>query len=294
MCCCESRQTPRLLNACPNIDGTEGRSGLCRKECFGRIRGGMGVTKGITGVDSKTVQEAKKYSGQKMESLYTKVGHQTRDCRAAIAPNTQRALVRNQQGIIYYECGKLEFRKDCPKLRNQNCGNQTGNKNGNKTGNQTGGNETTARAYAIDGGGTNPDSNVVTDTSFAIELVDGKNFRETNIFDVSHCGSKLNIISCTEGPKKYLRMDGKLIWHQFSPKSGGLSRGRGDFADVPHSRDFPEVFSQKTLPGLTAARQVEFQIDYCPWCCTCSTSTYRLAPAEMQELFNSVATKCSD
>ncbi|GJT89478.1 putative reverse transcriptase domain-containing protein [Tanacetum coccineum] len=90
-----------------------------------------------------------------------RVGHQTRDCRAAIAPNTQRAPVGNQQGIICYECGRPgHFRKDCPKLRNQNRGNQTRNKNGN----QTGGNETTARAYAIGGGGTNPDSNVVTGT----------------------------------------------------------------------------------------------------------------------------------
>ncbi|GJY24817.1 putative reverse transcriptase domain-containing protein [Tanacetum coccineum] len=94
-----------------------------------------------------------------------KVGHQTRDCRAAIASNPQRAPVGNQQGIICYECGRPgHFRKDCPKLRNQNRGNQTRNKNGNKTGNQTGGNEATARAYAISGGGTNPDSNVVTDT----------------------------------------------------------------------------------------------------------------------------------
>ncbi|GKF55337.1 putative reverse transcriptase domain-containing protein [Tanacetum coccineum] len=58
--------------------------------------------------------------------------------------------------------------RDCPKLRNQNRGNQTrnknGNKNGNKTGNQTGGNEATAKAYAICVGGTNPDSNVVTGT----------------------------------------------------------------------------------------------------------------------------------
>ncbi|GKB37048.1 putative reverse transcriptase domain-containing protein, partial [Tanacetum coccineum] len=148
-----------------------------------------------------------------------KVGHQTRDCRAAIAPNTQRAPVGNQQGIICYECGRPgHFRKDCPKMRNQNRGNQTRNKNGNKTGNQTGGNETTARAYAIGGGGTNPDSNVVTgtfllnncyasmlfdsgadrsfvsttfsalldvtpttlDTSYAVELADGR-ISETNI-----------------------------------------------------------------------------------------------------------------
>ncbi|GJY53681.1 putative reverse transcriptase domain-containing protein [Tanacetum coccineum] len=56
------------------------------------------------------------------------VGHMTRDCKAA------------------------HFRKDYPKLRNQNRGNQTGNKNGNKTGNQTGGNEATTRAYFIGGG----------------------------------------------------------------------------------------------------------------------------------------------
>nr|GFC23108.1 reverse transcriptase domain-containing protein [Tanacetum cinerariifolium] len=56
------------------------------------------------------------------------------------------------------------FRKDYPKLRNQNRGNQTGNKNGNKTGNQTGGNEAIAKAYAIGGGGANPNSDVVMGT----------------------------------------------------------------------------------------------------------------------------------
>ncbi|GKC45686.1 putative reverse transcriptase domain-containing protein [Tanacetum coccineum] len=55
-------------------------------------------------------------------------------------------------------------RKDCPKLRNQNRGNQTRNRVRNKTGNQTGGNEATVKTYAIGGGGTNPDSNVVTGT----------------------------------------------------------------------------------------------------------------------------------
>ncbi|GJT84163.1 putative reverse transcriptase domain-containing protein [Tanacetum coccineum] len=148
-----------------------------------------------------------------------KVGHLTRDCMATITPNTQRAPVGNQQGVVCYECGRPgHFRKDCPKLRNQNRGNQTRNRVGNKTGNQTGGNEATAKAYAIGGGGTNPDSNVVTgtfllnncyasmlfdsgadrsfvsstfsallditpstlDTSYAVELADGR-ISETNV-----------------------------------------------------------------------------------------------------------------
>ncbi|GJW30506.1 putative reverse transcriptase domain-containing protein [Tanacetum coccineum] len=92
-----------------------------------------------------------------------RVGHITRDCTTIVTPNTQRAPVRNQPGIVFYECGRPgHFRKDCPKLRNQNRGNKTGNKNGNNTRNQTRGNEATAKAYAIGGGGgENPNSNVV-------------------------------------------------------------------------------------------------------------------------------------
>nr|GEW55316.1 reverse transcriptase domain-containing protein [Tanacetum cinerariifolium] len=49
------------------------------------------------------------------------------------------------------------YRKDCPKLRNHNCGNKTGNKTRND--------EATVRAYAIEeGGGANPDSNVIKGT----------------------------------------------------------------------------------------------------------------------------------
>nr|GEZ92868.1 hypothetical protein [Tanacetum cinerariifolium] len=90
-----------------------------------------------------------------------KIGHQTMDCRVTVNPNTQGAAVRNQQGVVCYECGRPgHFTKDYPKLRNQDRRNQTRN----KTGNKTGGNEVIARAYAIGGGGTNPDSNDVTGT----------------------------------------------------------------------------------------------------------------------------------
>ncbi|GKA42584.1 reverse transcriptase domain-containing protein, partial [Tanacetum coccineum] len=92
-----------------------------------------------------------------------RVGHMTMDCKVTVTPNTQRAVVGNQPGVICNECGRPgHFRKDCPKLRNQNRGNQTRNKSGNKTRNQTGGNEATTRAYAIGIGGTNPDSNIAT------------------------------------------------------------------------------------------------------------------------------------
>ncbi|GJU71632.1 putative reverse transcriptase domain-containing protein [Tanacetum coccineum] len=135
------------------------------------------------------------------------------------AARSAETPVGNQQGVVCYECGRPgHFRKDCPKLRNQNRGNQTRNRVGNKTGNQTGGNEATTKAYAIGGGGTNPDSNVVTgtfllnncyasmlfdsgadrsfvsstfsallditpstlDTSYAVELADGR-ISETNV-----------------------------------------------------------------------------------------------------------------
>nr|GEY58979.1 putative reverse transcriptase domain-containing protein [Tanacetum cinerariifolium] len=78
----------------------------------------------------------------------------------AAAPNTQRAIVGNQPGIVCYECRRPRyFRKDYPKLRNQNRENQTGNKTNNKTGS----NEATTKASAIREG-ANLDSNIVTGT----------------------------------------------------------------------------------------------------------------------------------
>nr|GEW12573.1 hypothetical protein [Tanacetum cinerariifolium] len=198
----------------------------------------------------------------------------------------------NQQGIVCYECGRpRHFRKDCPKLRNQNRRNQTRNK--------TGGNEVTAKAYAIGGGGTNPDSNVVTstfllnncyaymlfnsgadrsfmsatfsalldvalftlDTSYVVELADGR-VSETNVV----------LRGCMLG----------LLGHPFNidlmpvvciPYEDEVLIIRGDNCD-----------GEKDLPGLPHARQVEFQIDLVPGAAPVARAPYRLAPAEMQEL----------
>nr|GEU34495.1 putative reverse transcriptase domain-containing protein [Tanacetum cinerariifolium] len=84
---------------------------------------------------------------------YKRVGHMARVCTTVVSPNTQRALVGNQSGVVCYECERPgHYRKDYPKLRNQNLRNKTGC------------NEATVRAYAIRGGGANPNFNVVMGT----------------------------------------------------------------------------------------------------------------------------------
>ncbi|GJV18813.1 putative reverse transcriptase domain-containing protein, partial [Tanacetum coccineum] len=83
-------------------------------------------------------------SGQNVARAYTAGNNERRGyagplpyCnKAAIAPNTQRAPVGNQQGIICYECGRPgHFKKDClsfDNIRPWKPGQET--KNGNKTG----------------------------------------------------------------------------------------------------------------------------------------------------------------
>ncbi|GKF77399.1 putative reverse transcriptase domain-containing protein, partial [Tanacetum coccineum] len=83
-------------------------------------------------------------------------GHLAQDCRspAAAAANNQIALGANQRVVTCFECGAQgHFKRDYPKLKNNNRGNQT--RNG----------EATTRAYAVGNvTGKNPDANVVMGT----------------------------------------------------------------------------------------------------------------------------------
>nr|GEY97552.1 putative reverse transcriptase domain-containing protein [Tanacetum cinerariifolium] len=85
-----------------------------------------------------------------------KICHLARDRRSSSpnGNNKNRGNSRTTQNVVtYYECGvQGHYKKDCPKLKNGNRGNQGGNDNA------------PAKVYMVGNAGTNPDSNVVTDT----------------------------------------------------------------------------------------------------------------------------------
>ncbi|GJR31917.1 putative reverse transcriptase domain-containing protein [Tanacetum coccineum] len=190
-----------------------------------------------------------------------RVGHITRDCMTIVTPNTQRALVGNQLDIVCYECGRPgHFRKDFPKLRNQNHGNKTGNKNGNKSGNQTRGNEATTKAYAIGGGGANLDfSNVVMgmfllNNSYASMLFDSGADRS---FVSSTFSALLDVAPSTLDTSYTVELaDGRILETNVvlrgsqvtSKKTEDKSKDKR-LEDVPIVREFPKVFPED-LPGL--------------------------------------------
>ncbi|GJY27835.1 putative reverse transcriptase domain-containing protein [Tanacetum coccineum] len=79
-----------------------------------------------------------------------KVGHITRDCRAAIAATTQGTPRQNQRVNTYYEYGAQEnFKKNCPKIKSQNRGNKARVP------------DARGKTYVLGGGDANPDANTV-------------------------------------------------------------------------------------------------------------------------------------
>ncbi|GJZ70922.1 putative reverse transcriptase domain-containing protein [Tanacetum coccineum] len=83
-----------------------------------------------------------------------KVGHLACDCRSygnANTGNNQRTNGANQRGNGCYKCGgQGHFKREYPKLKNNNRGNKGGNGNA------------PAKVYVVGNAGTNPDLNIVT------------------------------------------------------------------------------------------------------------------------------------
>nr|GEY15831.1 reverse transcriptase domain-containing protein [Tanacetum cinerariifolium] len=103
-----------------------------------------------------------------------KIGHWARNCKSRPAANNnnnnnntnnnnQRAQGENGRGITCFEYGvQGHYKSECPKLKNGNQGNRAGNGNA------------MARAYTVGTARTNPNSNVVTDYGYDVELADGR------------------------------------------------------------------------------------------------------------------------
>ncbi|GJR07697.1 putative reverse transcriptase domain-containing protein [Tanacetum coccineum] len=84
---------------------------------------------------------------------YKRVGHMTRDCRAAVAVTTQGTPGPNQRVNMCYECGAQgHFKRDYPKIKNQNRGNKARVP------------DARGKAYVLGGGDANPGFNTVTGT----------------------------------------------------------------------------------------------------------------------------------
>nr|GEZ62207.1 hypothetical protein [Tanacetum cinerariifolium] len=84
-----------------------------------------------------------------------RVGHLAHDCRSTTNANTanNQRSTRTGQKPTCFECGAQgHFKRECPKLKNNNRGNPAGNGNA------------PVKVYAVGHAGTNPDSNVVMDT----------------------------------------------------------------------------------------------------------------------------------
>ncbi|GJZ93635.1 putative reverse transcriptase domain-containing protein [Tanacetum coccineum] len=206
-----------------------------------------------------------------------KIGHLTRDCKPAVpAAVNQRALMVNQRSATCLEYGRQwNFKKDCPKLKNQNHENKPVI------------HEARGKAYAIGGGDANPRSNVVTDVSYTVKLAD-KRIVETNTvlrgctigllghpfnidlmpvelgsFDViigerSDKGKKstLSIISCIK-TQKYMDKGCQVFLAQVTKKEAEVKSQEKRLEDVPIVQKFLEVFPED-LPGFPPTRQVEF------------------------------------
>ncbi|GKD79412.1 hypothetical protein Tco_1342033, partial [Tanacetum coccineum] len=172
--------------------------------------------------------------------------------------------------------------------------------------------EARGKAYVLGGGEANPDSNVLTDVSYAVELSD-KRISETNTilrgsnhYAVIVCDekivripygddvlivqgdsskgkkSKLSILSCAK-THKYIKKGWPIFLAQITKKETEDKSEEKRLEDVPIVRDSLEVFPED-LPVLPPMRQVKFQIDLVSSAAPIVRAPYRLAPSELQEL----------
>ncbi|GKA38304.1 putative reverse transcriptase domain-containing protein [Tanacetum coccineum] len=168
-----------------------------------------------------------------------KVGHATKDCRIRPANNNnnnnrnnnnnnRNNNNNNQQGNGCFECGAQgHFKRNCPRLRNNDRGNQAGN------------DRAPAKVYVVGNAGANPDN-----------VVAGDGSTQGNV-------TRLNIISCTKA-QKYMEKGFPIFLAHITAKEVEDKSEKKRLEDVSIVQNFPEVFPED-LPGLPPTRQVVIQ-----------------------------------
>ncbi|GKC75159.1 putative reverse transcriptase domain-containing protein [Tanacetum coccineum] len=188
--------------------------------------------------------------------------------------NNQRGTVIGQKPTCY-ECGAQgHFKRDCPKIKNNNRGNQGGNGN--------------ALAKVYVGCILN-----FLNHPFNIDLIPVELGSLDVIIGMDWLAKYQAVIVCAE---KIVRIpwgnetlivcgDGRcpIFLAHVTTKETEHKSEKKRLEDVPIIQNFPEVFSED-LPGLPPTRQVEFQIDLIPGVAPIAWAPYRLAPSEMKEL----------
>ncbi|GKD67295.1 putative reverse transcriptase domain-containing protein [Tanacetum coccineum] len=209
----------------------------------------------------------------------------------ASTANNQRGTGAGQKPTCY-ECGAQgHFKRDCPKLNNNNRGNQGGNGNA------------PVKVYTVGRAGTNPDSNVVTGTfllnnRYASVLFDTGADRS---FVSTAFSSQIDITPSTLDHYYDVELaDGRII------RLNAIIRGCTlNFLNHPFNIDLMpvELGSFDVIIGmdwlakyqavivcaekiirLPPTRQLEFQIDLIPGAAPVAHVPYRLAPSKMKEL----------
>ncbi|GKD50682.1 putative reverse transcriptase domain-containing protein [Tanacetum coccineum] len=159
------------------------------------------------------------------------------------------------------------------------------------------------RAYLLRDKNAHQDPNVVTDTTYDIEMAD-VNLVGTNTiiqgctlillnqpFEIDLMPIKLGSFDVVIGMDWLSKYHGRIICDKkvvHIPIDAQVIEKKSDekrLEDIPVVREFLKVFLEN-LHGLPSVRQVEFQIDLGPGATPVAQAPYRLAPSEMQELSN--------
>ncbi|GKD70633.1 putative reverse transcriptase domain-containing protein, partial [Tanacetum coccineum] len=198
-----------------------------------------------------------------------------------------------------FECGvQGHFKRECPKLKN--------NKNHR---NQVGNDRAPAKVYAVGHAGTNPDSNVVTDHYYDVELADGRIIRLNTIlrgctlnllnqpFNINLMPVELGSFDAIIGMDLLARYQAiivcaeKIVRIPWGNETLIVHSDRSNRGPEAHLHIISYSKTQEymlkgclDLSGLPPTRQVEFQIDLVPGDAPVARAPYRLTPSEMKEL----------